>query len=218
MVRCLCTISSKNPSPILIKTVNNVKLFYPEFDIVVIDSDSSNFTYYELLSPDIKVEYCKNRNWELGAWYYAFKKYTDYDIYMFIQDGLVPLCRIPDFNTDNYEKGTVYSFHYHAMLWHGGYYEDLINIYKDTSLAFISELDPTTPIVGTAHTSFITNKENVYNILQLEEAYISKKIEKTKVHSWLSERCGGLIADKYNNRRINITPYFQKYSFGRDYL
>jgi hypothetical protein len=216
MTRCLCAISSKNPSHILLDNITNLKIFYPEFDIVVIDSDSSVLTHYDLLPPYVKVEYCKNKNWELGAWYYAFKKYTDYDIYMFIQDGLIPLCRIPDFSLDNYENGTLYSFHYDAMLWHGGYYDDLINIYRDSSLHFISELDPNTPIRGTAHTSFITNKDNVYNILQLEEAYISKKIEKTKIHSWLSERCGGLIADTYNNRRIDITPYFQKHSSGRN--
>ncbi len=216
MTRCLCVIISKNPTQILLDNITNLRIFYPEFDIVVIDSDSSNFTYYELLPSDIKVEYCKNKNWELGAWYYAFKKYTDYDIYMFIQDGLVPLCRIPEFNPDNYEKGTLYSFQYNAMLWHGGYYDELVNVYKDSSLHFISELDPNTPIVGTAHTSFITNAENVYNILQLEEAYISKKIEKTKIHSWLSERCGGLIADIHKNKRIDITPFFQKYTLGRD--
>ena len=216
MTRCLCVISSKNPTYILLENVKYVRIFYPEFDIIVIDSDSSDFTTYELLSTDIKVEYCKNKNWELGAWYYAFKKYADYDIYMFIQDGLLPLCRIPDFDSDNYVNGTLYSFHYEALLWQGGHYDELINIYRDSSLHFISELDPNTPILGTAHTSFITNKENVYSILQLEEAYLSKQIEKTKVHSWLSERCGGLIADTYKNKRIDITPYFQKYSLGRD--
>jgi hypothetical protein len=216
MVRFLCTISSKNPSPILIETVKNIKLFYPEFDIVVVDSDSIDFTSYGLLPKDVKVEYCKNKNWELGAWYYAFKKYSDYDIYMFIQDGLVPLCRIPGLDTDNYEENTLYSFHYEALLWHGGYFEDLVNIYRDSSLHFISELDQNTPILGTAHSSFITDKENVYTILKLEEAYLSKNIEKTKIHSWLSERCGGLIADINKNKRIDITPYFQKYSLGRD--
>jgi hypothetical protein len=74
MPRCLCVISSKNPSHILLNNITNLKIFYPEFDIVVIDSDSSVLTHYDLLPPDVKVEYCKNKNWELGAWYYAFKK------------------------------------------------------------------------------------------------------------------------------------------------
>lgn len=218
MSRCLCVISSKNPTHILVDNVKNIKLFYPEFDIVVVDSDSSDFTYYSFIPKDVKVEYCKNKNWEIGAWYYAFKKYSDYNIYMFMQDGLVPLCRIPGLDTDNYEENTLYSFHYDALLWHGGYFEDLVNIYRNSSLHFISELDQNTPLLGTAHSSFITDKENVEKMLQLEEPYIDKKVVKTKVHSWLSERCGGLIANRNNNKRIDITPYFKKHCLGRDYL
>jgi len=217
MTRCLCVISSKNPTYVLIKTVNNIKLFYPEFDIVVVDSDSSDFTYYSILPKDVKVEYCKNKNWELGAWCYAFNKYTDYDIYMFIQDSLIPLCRIPGFDTEHYEKNTFYSLHYEALLWHGGYYDDLIDIYKNSSLHFISELGPNHPIVGTAHSSFITDRENAAKILKLEEPYIEKHIVKTKMHSCIVERTGGLIAEMNNNTRIDIMPYFEKCHLGRDY-
>lgn len=218
MTRCLCAISSKNPNTVLIATINNLKLFYPEFDIVVVDSNSSDFTYYSFLPKDVKVEYCKNKNWELGAFYYAFKKYNDYDIYMFIQDGLVPLCRIPGLDTDNYDNAAVYSFHYEALLWHGGYYDDLVHIYRNSSLHFISELGPNYPITGAAHSSFIATRDNADKMLKLEEPYIEKNVAKTKVHSWLAERTGGLIPERNNTKRIDITPYFQKYSLGRDYL
>jgi hypothetical protein len=210
----LWVICSKNPTNILLQTVTNVKLYYPEFDIIIIDSDSSDLSGYNLISDNI--DFCKNKNWELGAWNYAFKKYNDYKIYMFIQDSLIPTARISNFNMDNYENGTLYSFHYNALLKDGGYYDELVNIYKDTELSFISELQPNTPILGTAHTSFITNKENVYSMLQLEDAYVDKKIIKNKIHSWLSERCGGLIADKNNNIRIDISPYFKKMSLKRN--
>jgi len=137
---------------------------------------------------------------------------------MFIQDALVPLRRIPGFDTDNFDKNLVYSFHYEALLWHGGYYEELVNIYRNSSLHFISELGPNYPILGAAHSSFITTKENADKMLKLEEPYIEKKVAKTKVHSWLAERTGGLIPMMNNLKRINVTPYFQKYSLGRDYL
>jgi hypothetical protein len=218
MARCICVLSSKNPTHLLVEHITNIQLFYPEFDIVVVDSDSSDFTYYDLLPKHVKVDYCKNRNWELGAWYYAFKQYPDYDIYMFMQDSLIPLCRIPWLDTENFEKNTVYSFHYEAMLWHGGYYDDLVNIYRDSSLHFIAELDPNTLILGTAHSSFITDRDNAAKMLQLEEPYIEKNVQKTKVHSWLAERTGGLIPERNCNKRIDITPYFQKYSLGRDCL
>jgi hypothetical protein len=205
--RCICIISTKNPTHVLIKTIQNVKLYYPEFKIVVIDSDSTKMNYFKLVPPDVKVEYCKNKNWELGAWCYAFEKYNNYDVYMFIQDSLTPMKRIPNLDV-NHNK--LYSFHYNATISEGGHFDELKKMYKDTELSFISRLDPETPIVGTAHTSFITNKKNVYTILQLENVYKEKKIKKTKVHSWLSERCGGLMADRKHNVRYDITPYFKK--------
>jgi hypothetical protein len=216
MVHCLCTISSKNPNPILIETVKNVKLFYPEFDIVVVDSDSSDFTQYSFLPNDVIVEYCKNKNWELGAWYYAFNKYNYYDIYMFIQDGLLPLSRIHGLDTDNYEKHTLYSFHFTEQLSAFGFYDDYVNIYKDSSIDFISEFHPDHRILGTAHSSFISDKDNVSKLLKLEEPYLEKNTVKTKLDSWLSERCIGIIADKHKNKRIDITQYFKKHNFNRD--
>ena len=47
MKSCLCVISSKNPNQLLLDTVNGVKLYYPEFDVVIIDSNSTNTEYYD---------------------------------------------------------------------------------------------------------------------------------------------------------------------------
>ena len=44
----------------------------------------------------------------------------------------------------------------------------------------------------------------------MENAYIVKNIIKTKVHSLLSERLGGLLYDLQLNIRIDITLYFKK--------
>ena len=214
--KCLCTISSKNPTTLLLDTVNKVKLFYPEFDIVVIDSDSDDFTNYHLLSDDIKVEYCKNKNWELGAWYYSFNKYTNYDVYMFIQDGLTPTSRINDLDTETYKDNRVYSCHYDAMLWHGGYFEFLQHIYGDSCLHYIAEYGPNYEFIGTAHSSFIANKQNVSEILKAEEVFLEKKIVKTKTHSMLAERFLGLIMSKNEYERIDMSSYFHKTSINRD--
>ena len=211
----LCVISTKNPTQVLIDTITNVILFYPEFDILIVDSDSTQFDFFKLVQSNVMIEYCKNKNWELGAWYYAFHKYNDYKVYMFIQDSTQPTQRIDGLNIEEFTPGTLYSFHYNARICDGGHFEELIQIYKDTDLTFISELHPNTPIVGTAHTSFITNKENVNTILQLENVYREKNIQKTKIHSWLSERCGGIVAERNKNIRIDINSYFKKISLYR---
>jgi hypothetical protein len=205
----LAVISSFNPSATLLSTVAKLQEYYNEFDIVIVDSDSSDCSIYHSLPPECKVDYIKNKNYELGAWTYAFQAYPNYDIYMFIQDTLTPNCRIPDFNETTYENGTIYTFHYHPTLEAGGYFEELVDVYRDSNLHFISQLDPTMRITGGAHTSFITNKEHVHIILQLEDAYIHKNLKKTKVDSWLSERTVGIMADTLP-KRINIWNYFTK--------
>jgi hypothetical protein len=136
---------------------------------------------------------------------------------MFIQDSLTPISRISDLDMYKFNNNTMYSFHYSAKIKDGGHLDELYNVYNDTNLHLLSNICPETDIIGTAHTSFITNHKNVRTILQLEDAYINKNIIKTKIHSWLSERTGGLMCDIANNIRIDISPYFLKHNLKRDY-
>jgi hypothetical protein len=68
----LCIISTKNPNSILINTISKVKEYYSDFDIIIIDSDSDNMETFKKIPSDIKIHMIKNKNWELGAWNYAF--------------------------------------------------------------------------------------------------------------------------------------------------
>lgn len=207
----LAVICTRNPTEILLRTIEGLKRFYSDFDIVIVDSDSTDTSVFDSVPNDCIIEYAKNKNWELGAWTYAFQKYNNYEAYMCIQDTLVPTTRIPNLEFNN----TLYSFHYTATLEAGGYFDELQRVYSGTDLHFISKLSPNRIIVGTAHTSFITNNVSMSNILQLENAYRMKGIVKTKVHSWLSERTGGLLTDFIGTRRLDITPYFIKIPGGR---
>ena len=204
----VCVISTKNPNHNLINTITNIKLYYDEFDIIIIDSDSTDKTFFKLVPKDCIIEYCQNKNWELGAWTYAFNKYNNYKIYMFIQDTLTPNCRIPGLDKIKYNNGTIYTFNYSAKLKDGGYFNNLQNIYRFTDLHFLSELSPELQITGAAHSSFILDNKHVYTILELENPYVTKNISKSKIDSWLSERTVGILADKLN--RINIWNYFTK--------
>lgn len=216
MKAALCVISTKNPTRVLLEAVEKVKLFYPEFDLVIVDSDSTDLTHFELVPEDVKVEFCKNKNWELGAWCYAFRKYDQYEVYMFIQDTLIPKQRIPNLNIHEMGKDVLYSFHFHEIVSTYAFFEELKPLYKDTPLSFISEMDPATRIVGTAHTSFLTRKENVNTILQLEDVYAERGAPKNKKDSWMTERTGGIMADRHGNVRIDVTSFFQKIYGGRD--
>jgi len=207
----LAVISTKNPSTILLETIDGIHKFYPEFDIVIIDSDSTITNYFNFVPKDVKIHFIRNKKWELGAWKYAYDTYSDYKVYMFLQDTITPTERIPNFDINHFINGTMYSFHYESKIKDGGYLDVLCELYKDTNLHFLHDIDPETPIIGSAHTSFITNNENVITILQMEEAYIIKNInQKYKVHSLLSERLGGYLSTLCGNTRVDITPYFLK--------
>jgi hypothetical protein len=216
--RRLAVVCSKNPTNVLLNTIKNLELFYPDFDIVIVDSDSSDKTAYDKLRSDIKIEFVKNKGWELGAWYHAYTKYNTYDIYMFIQDTLTPISRVPDLDIINQHTNIFVSCHYSAKLKDGGYYNELQDIYKNTSLSFISKMLPDTQIIGVAHSSFITSKENAKKILELENAYIKKKLTKTKIDSWLSERTCGILSDHYKNKRIDMNVHFNKVNGNRDLI
>jgi hypothetical protein len=219
-IKKLCVICTKNPTDILLNTILKIKQYYSDFDIIIIDSDSNNFTIFQKISKDIKIEFIKNKNWELGAWYYAYNKYNMYDIYMFIQDSIVPIKKI-EFDYNNImNTNYFYSFHFNENMNKNSKYKTLYNtLFENTDLNFISNMkNKNKNITGTMHSSFITNKYITKQILKLEQIYIDKNIlYKSKINSWLSERTIGIIADKYSKKRIDIKPYFKKYHLKRDY-
>jgi len=213
----VAVISTKNPTKeILPKTIEALKQYYPEFDIVIVDSDSEDTSTFELVPEDCIIEYCQNRAWELGAWYYAFHKYPQYEVYMFLQDSLMPNSRIPDVSPTQYENGTIYTYNYWARVADGGYFDHLQYVYQDTEFQFISDMHPYEGITGGAHTFFMLNREDVPNIINLEIPYRTKHIVKSKIDAWLSERTVGIMADK-QPRRIDASSYFTKINCHRDY-
>jgi len=213
----LCVISTKNPTTVLLETISAVQKYYPEFDIVVVDSDSTQKEMFIHVPSDVIIEYAENKNWEFGAWKFAFQKYNHYKVYMFIQDSLTPISRISSLDRYYFPYGTFYSYHYNTTFQKGEQLDKIINIYEHTHLHFLSELDPSTPIIVMSHNSFITNHANVPNILQLDDPYLQKKIIKTKIHSMLNERIGGILANVYKNHIIDFSFHFKKINLHRDY-
>lgn len=210
----LAVISTKNPTSVLLHTVTQLNLYYPEFDIVIIDSDSTETKGFAYIPESCTIERCCNKNWELGAWDYAFRKYPNYEVYMFLQDTLIPTRRIPELNIGTYDPGTIFTFNYNCFLSQGGYYDDLVRVYKDTECHFISQIPPTASITGGAHSFFITDRAHVPRILLLERPYATKGLTKSKIDSWLSERTVGIIASTFK-RRIDAQHSFHKIHGGR---
>ena len=81
---------------------------YKNPKIVVVDSDSPNKSYFDKLkSKSIEILDVKNKNYDTGAYWLAFKKYNNFDHYYFLQDSI----KIKE-NLSIYEENDLTSFRY----------------------------------------------------------------------------------------------------------
>ena len=87
---------------------NSILEYYENPKIVVVDSDSPDKSYFDYLkSKSIEILDVKNKNYDTGAYWLAFKKYNNYDHYYFLQDSI----KIKE-NLSIYEKNDLTSFRY----------------------------------------------------------------------------------------------------------
>jgi hypothetical protein len=207
----LAVISTKNPTIKLLETITNVQIYYPEFDIVVIDSDSTETDYFSKVPKEVTICLTKNKNYELGAWIYAYNTFNTYDIYMCIQDTYMPIKRMLNIDyiqscdlclhTSQGLRNLNSIDHYLLKRFHDVYNGS--SLYKEMCFA-----KDTTPC--SFHTSLITTNSTMKDILQLEQIYIDRFIKKEKVDSLLSEITIGWLGLKRNKRIISMNAYFHK--------
>ena len=114
-MRKVVIISTKNPTQILLECIRRYKIFYKDFDIIIIDSNSTDVEIFNEIPKDVIIDYAKNNNYVSGAWKYAINKY-DYDLYLFVQDTLIPLARIEGIDIIRDFSNIIYDFPYTAEI------------------------------------------------------------------------------------------------------
>ena len=217
----MCVISTKDPTNILIETITNLKKFYPDFDIVLVDSDSkdTNSDIFKKIPDFVKIEFIKNKNYELGAYHYAFNKYNNYDVYMFIQDNFTPV-DLYEFDYKNIvESDYLYFFKFRPT------YTDhntapALDYYIGTEFDYLTKIPKRSKVLGCQHNTFITNKKIANEILKLENVYLEKNIKKTVKDCWFSQKSISLVGSKHTKNIIDmqpIGPYFAKTHGMRSY-
>jgi len=69
--------------------VEQIRFFHSSEPIVVVDSASENKSYFNKLKElGVIVEDVNNKNWMVGAYWHAFKKYPDEEFYYFLHDSM----------------------------------------------------------------------------------------------------------------------------------
>ncbi len=80
-----------NPKfPFIIHLVESIRKFHPTEKIVVVDSASEDKSYFEELEKyNVIIENISNKNWMVGAYWHAFKKYPNEEYYFFMHDSII---------------------------------------------------------------------------------------------------------------------------------
>lgn len=69
--------------------INSIRNFHPNSDIIIVDSNSPDRSYFELSkSEKISILDSKNKNYDTGAYWLAFNN-CSYDYYYFLHDSIV---------------------------------------------------------------------------------------------------------------------------------
>lgn len=127
-----CLFSKEHPH--IYSCIDSIKKFYPESDIVIIDSGSSDKSYFERISgSQIKIEDINNKNYDSGAYWYAYKKYKKfYDFFYFIHDSTILNSKF-NIDTNNRFYSIRYFYSFNGM---NDYYGHLNNICKFIKIFF----------------------------------------------------------------------------------
>lgn len=210
----LIVISSKSPNPYLYECID--KLYKIQIKnkirekICIIDSDSDDLTNYIKIKnafPFVEIYFIKNKNYEYGAWKYAYSIYPNYDIYIFLQDSIIINKKIPFNIIDDYNA---YIFHnYEGYESHLSIKEAGINNIKNSGLNYANTVDKFFCVAQ--HNSFIVNNYMVKDIFEtLQIPPINKD------GSCFYERNFGLYFILKNIKTHDLYNYFNKYHGNRN--
>lgn len=74
----------------ILTLVDDIRRFHPEEEIVVVDSVSEDKTYFDELRKvkNLYIEDINNREFDIGAYWHAFRKYNDRPFYYFMHDSM----------------------------------------------------------------------------------------------------------------------------------
>jgi hypothetical protein len=207
---CIC---SKYPNNLLIECIE--KLYSIQvcdentYKICVVDSDSSEFMYYDMLKerfPEVEVHLVKNKNYEYGAWKYISEKYSNYDTYFCIQDSnlihsYVDLSKISDSVAYIFHNESGYESHLSIK-------EKGVDNLKRGTLDYEPHIDTNFNLAQ--HSSFILNRKTLEDIfICLPEPPVDKE------GSCFYERNFGLYFIIKGFTTLNLYEHMNKMHFGR---
>jgi hypothetical protein len=205
----LIIISSKSPNRILYNNISSLRRFYKDEKIVVIDSNSSDYSEYERIKQDftnIDIHYIKNINYEYGAWKIGYDMYPNYDVYMCIQDSII-IKNYINLNTITDNDAFIF-YNYSGFFAHMNIKPLAKTLLENSNLEYNDIIDK--EFILATHSSFIVTNNRIKDI------FLTLKNPPTdKDGSCSYERIFGLYFILKNINTTDINSYFDKIHGGR---
>jgi len=207
---CIC---SKYPNPLLHDCIDSLYKNQIKNDtnykICVIDSDSSDFSFYEKVKtsfPEVDLMFVKNTGYEYGAWKKAYEKCPNFDNYFCIQDSVIWTHQI---DLSYLDDKHVFTFYHNSGYYHHQDFKERDREYlKNLGLNYDSVIDENFTLAQ--HTSFIINNNIISNILKTFPI-----IPTDKKWSCSYERLMGLYFIINNINTFDVSQYSVKASLHR---
>lgn len=213
MNKVLVTYSCFNPPTTLVESIQSV---YDYVDIgtdqsckiICIDNDSSITSTYDKVKekyPEVEIIYAKNKNYEWGAYKYAYENYLNYDTYVCLQDTII--FRHP-FDISLNDESV-------CMIYHGGGFQLLgrpelgsLEDIRDHRLLQNLDLDIDTFL----HQDFYIAQHNTFIVKRKGIEKLFKTLKNpaiNKIDAELYERLFGLFFIQ-NLKTLNLLPFIEK--------
>jgi hypothetical protein len=208
--KVLVVFSCFNPPLCLLESISNFYKFQitdeDEYKIICVDNDSKIMSTYDLIEnqfPNVDILHIKNKNYEWGAYKYAYEHFKDYDKYICLQDTIVIRKKI-DMSLVN-ENKVFTAWHLSGFKLHG-YIKN-----GPTRNRLLKNVD--LDVKDIIDTSFCVSQHNIFIIHQkclgvLFETLTSPPICKLDTNFY--ERLYGMFFIIKNIETVNLQPYITK--------
>ncbi len=208
----LVVYSCYNPPSSLLDSIQSVynkiiNINHFHIAVVCVDNDSNILTTYDVIKnkfPDVEIIFNKNKNYEWGAYKYAYDNFPHYDFYFCLQDTII---FEKPFDIDLIEDNSPYTiFHSGGFknMGRGFSSQDLLNhrLFKQ-NINFDDMVDE--DFILCQHNTLLITRSD---LSKLFESLINPPTN--KIETEMYERIFGAYFDKTKHKRRVLNHYIKK--------
>lgn len=175
--------------------------------IICIDNDSDLLTTYDIVKnkfPDVEIIFTKNKNYEWGAYKYAYDNFPDYDLYFCLQDTIIFEYPFDINMIEDNSPFTIFHSGGFKLMGRGYSSQDLLNHKMFKQNMNFDDLVDEDFIICQHNTLLITNPD-------LNKLFGSFNNPPTnKIDTEMCERVFGAYFIKNKHKRKVLNPYIKK--------